>query len=374
MNWTKADVSIRARFRHGIRLARIPGGGRSGAESSSGSSPSVRDGRSTEATSLDDGATILVSVSGGADSVALLDLAVREARSRRWRLHVLHVDHGWRPDSGDDARFVRELARSLGLPSSGYRIRQDAWDRSALGSREATARALRRRAARRLATRIGARAVLLGHNRDDQVETILLQLLRGTGLRGLVGMPPRRGIWVRPLLEVGREELREYLRRRQIDWREDSSNQDLRYLRNRLRHRLLPLIEAEIRPGAAKSLLRMADALRSQALRFDREVQDAWIALSPERDGEAIRLDRPKLANYDPDLVEGILQRAFRAVSKGPAQLGQAHLRALEQALRNSVPRQFDLPSGVRAFVNAREVRLVVTAGQKRTGPRPRLT
>ncbi|MEZ4650407.1 MAG: tRNA lysidine(34) synthetase TilS [Candidatus Eisenbacteria bacterium] len=344
MNWTKADVSIRARFRHGIRLAKI-----------------------------EDGAPLVVSVSGGADSVALLDLTAREARGRGWRLHVVHVDHGWRPESGDDARFVRSLAKRFGVRGTGYRIRPEAWERSRLGSREATARRIRRRACQRLAARIGAGTVLLGHNRDDQVETILLQLLRGTGIRGLIGMPPTWALG--PTASRGGPGRTPGLpRAARTPWREDSSNQDLSFLRNRIRHQLLPLIEAEIRPGTGKSLLRMADALRSQVVRFEGELREAWRTIDPDKEPGSIRLDRPKLANYDPDLVEGILQWAFRAVSKGPAQLGQAHLRALEKALGDSVPRQFDLPSGVRAFVNAREVRLVVTTGQNRTGPRPRLT
>jgi tRNA(Ile)-lysidine synthase len=178
-------------------------------------------------------------------------------------------------------------------------------------------------------------------------------------------MELRRGLWVRPLLEVGRSELRDYLGRRELPWRDDPSNTDLAFLRNRVRHKLLPLIESEIRPGVGKVLLRMSDALGSLETRQRREVAECWKALAPRRVHGAIRLDRPQLSTYDPDLVEGILQRAFRAVSPTGFHLGQAHLRALEQAVRDPVPRQFDLPAGVRAFVNTHEVRLVVSAGME---------
>ena len=334
MSWTRDDVSVRSRFRHALRTAAIP-----------------------------DGSTLIVAVSGGSDSLALLDLVSREARSRGWRPRVVHVDHGWRGDSPLDASAVRETARSLGLASAGFRIRPSAWTRRS--SREATARALRRKALRRVAQRTGAAAILLGHTRDDQIETILLHLLRGTGIRGLVGMAVRRGIWVRPLLSVTRSELQGYLDRRGLGWRDDPTNQDLGFLRNRVRHRLLPLLESEIRPGAGKVLLRMADALRSLERRHRREVDQSWCALAPRQVEGAIHLDRLPLSTYDPDLVEGILQRAFRAVSGVGSHLGQAHLRALEQAVRDPDPRQFDLPAGVRAYVNAREVRLVVSSGCK---------
>lgn len=345
MNWTRDDVSVRSRFRGALRRAGIP-----------------------------DGSNLVLAVSGGSDSLSLLDLTAREAPSRRWRLRVVHIDHGWREGSAQDAAAVREEARRRGLASTGLRIRSTVWARGGGESREAIARSLRRHGLRRVARRTGAEAILLGHTRDDQVETILLHLLRGTGLRGLVGMEVRRGLWVRPLLDVGREELKAYLGRRGLGWQEDPTNTDPAFLRNRVRHRLLPLIESEIRPGTDKVLLRMADALKSLERRHHREVADCWRKLAPRRSEGAIHLDRPPLATYDADLVEGILQRAFRAVSGGGTHLGQAHLRALEQAVRDSAPRQFDLPAGVRAFVNAREVRLVRHGGRKKNGSRPRLT
>lgn len=329
MNWTRDDQSVRSRFRCAVRLAGVP-----------------------------DGQPLVVAVSGGGDSLALLDLVAREAGTRRWHPHVVHLDHGWRPDSGDDGAFVRERARRLGLPSTGFSIRLPAGGVPS----EAGARSGRRQALLRVARRLGTRTVFLGHTRDDQAETICLHLLRGTGIRGLVGMAPRRGIWVRPLLAVGRAELRAYLDRRGLAWREDPTNVDPRYLRNRIRARLLPFLETEIRSGSTEALLRMAEALRSLERKERHAAAVAWERLAPTIGPSAIRLDRPALATYDPALVERILQRAFRRVGRSGVHLAQTHLRALGRAVHDPAPRQFDLPSGVRAFVNAREVHMVASA------------
>jgi len=206
--------------------------------------------------------------------------------------------------------------------------------------------------------------VLLGHTEDDQVETICLHLLRGTGIRGLVGMAPRRGIWVRPLLSVGRSELRSYLQRRGLEWREDPTNLDPRFLRNRIRTRLLPFLKTEVRPGSSAALLRMAEVLRPLDRRDRNAAGRAWDDLAPAVEPSVIRLARPALASYDPALVERILQRAFRRVGRSGVHLTAAHLGALGRAVHDPAPRRFDLPSGVRAFVNAQEVLLVAVAAE----------
>jgi len=323
---------IRARFRKAIRTAQIG-----------------------------DGSTILVAVSGGCDSVYLLHLVLAERRRRNWTVWVGHVDHGLRPDSAEDARFVRGMARELGVPSIGLRIDARVW-RTA-GSVEERARAYRHRALRRMARRIGASTILLGHNRDDQAETLLIRLLRGSGLRGLGGIPlltsghPRL---VRPLLEISREQLRDAARSASIPWREDPTNSDPRLLRNRIRLLLLPLLEEQFQPGARKVLARTAASLDTARAWLEQETDRAWNELAPRQEGASIRLDRPRLASYHEVLVEGIIRRAFSSLSGSARGLGKAHVDAALRALRDPRPRQIHFPRRVTARVNRREFEMVL--------------
>jgi len=178
--------------------------------------------------------------------VVLLDVAL--SRLGPERVRVGHVDHGVRPDSAEDAEFVAALARRYGLSLFRRRLTPPRAD-------EATLRRLRYDALTAMQAESGAAFVLLGHHRDDQAETVLLQLLR----RGrVVGMPPTRGAFVRPLLPVPRSLLERHARRRGLPWREDLSNRDPTYLRNRIRRELLPLLEARYRPGIARRLAALA--------------------------------------------------------------------------------------------------------------------
>ena len=204
------------------------------------------------------GEPVLAGISGGPDSVALLQLLVRLG----WRPHVCHLDHGWRgADSEADAAFVRDLAGQWELPAT--------IERGTLPDQtEDAARTARFAFFESVAIRTGISKIVLGHTADDQVETFLLRLIRGAGVPGLVGIWPDRKIGglrvVRPLLGVSRDEVIAYLRANQLSWREDSSNQDSRFLRNRVRHELIPLLEQNYNPGIRDVLRRSADILRDE--------------------------------------------------------------------------------------------------------------
>jgi tRNA(Ile)-lysidine synthase len=204
------------------------------------------------------GEPLLIGVSGGPDSVALLHALVKLG----YRPHVCHLNHRWRGVASDaDAAFVRALAVKLGLPVT-------------IGSRkvphtEAAARQARQEFFERVAKKTGIRTLALAHTADDQVETFLLRLLRGAGTTGLGAMWPERRIGklrvVRPMLEVSRKEVLKYLSAEGLKYREDASNADRRFLRNRLRHELLPLLERDYNPGIRSVLRRTAEILRAEA-------------------------------------------------------------------------------------------------------------
>jgi tRNA(Ile)-lysidine synthase len=200
---------------------------------------------------------VLVAVSGGADSAALLSTLVSIGQ----RVGVAHVHHGLRAEAADaDLEFVRARARDLGVPFHGAHV--DAARRDGR-SPEARARALRYAALERVRSGGGYLHVATAHTLDDQAETLLLRAVRGTGPRGLAGVAPRwpEAHLIRPLLDVRRAELHLYLEARALEWREDSSNLDPAVPRSRLRGSVLPELEA-IHPGATRKLAELASSVR----------------------------------------------------------------------------------------------------------------
>jgi tRNA(Ile)-lysidine synthase len=200
---------------------------------------------------------VAVAVSGGADSLALLHALRALAGPRGWRLAVLTVDHGLRPGSAADAAFVADHAKALGLPARVLTLAPGDLARHRDAGPEGAARAARYGALWPAADELGCSWLATGHTLDDQAETVLLQLLRGAGPDGLAGMAVRTGRLLRPLLAVRRGETRAACAAVGLAWREDPTNADDGPLRNRVRTRLLPLLE-ELRPGAARTLARTA--------------------------------------------------------------------------------------------------------------------
>lgn len=216
-----------------------------------------------------EGARLGVAVSGGADSVFLLE-ALRELG---YELHVLHVNHGLRgEESEEDERFVRELARRHGLPVSVHRAAPPPAD----ANLEQELRRIRYRFFQQARAGHRLERVATGHTRSDQAETVLLRLARGAGVRGLCGIHPvnRNGI-IRPLIETGRAEIRQWLAGRGLAWREDSSNRSLQWRRNRVREQVLPVLAATLNPRIEEMLARTAALAWEDEREWSRRVEEA---------------------------------------------------------------------------------------------------
>lgn len=193
-----------------------------------------------------------IGVSGGADSVALLD-----AVAAQWKPVVLHFDHAMRPGSENDRIFVDELAKDRELDV--YHERSQKEIRG-----EENARKARYDFFERSAEKFSLAAILTAHTADDQAETILFRFLRGTGLRGLAGIPPARGIYLRPLLSVRRDDVMRYIAARNLEYREDPSNSSLVFARNRMRHQILPFLKEHANPQLIEAVLRTSEILRGE--------------------------------------------------------------------------------------------------------------
>ena len=206
---------------------------------------------------IDSGSRVLAAVSGGPDSTALLSILSHLSSELQFELAAAYFDHRIRTESVRERGAVERFASSLGIQVFvGSKDVPSKARTGRLGLEEA-ARNERYRFLEETAREYGAGAVALGHTRDDQVETVLHRILRGTGWRGLTGMQPRRGIFIRPLLDCGRQELIMHLRSRGISYVIDSSNRNNKFYRNRIRNRLLPYLRKNFNPAVDQAILRL---------------------------------------------------------------------------------------------------------------------
>lgn len=223
-------------------------------------------------------------------------------------LSAAHFDHGLRPGSDEVAVRAKEMCRQAGTPCRVARA-------VGLSGGQAEFREARYRFLRRAAEKAGATCIALGHQLDDHLETVLLRLLRGTGVRGLAGIPARRGPLVRPLLRFRREELQTYLRETGRDWLEDPSNADPRFARSRLRHHLIPRLAA-----ADPSLDRVVARIASDAARVDRALEAraasllARASVEPADPGRGAQIARATLREYDRADQARILRKLARGM------------------------------------------------------------
>lgn len=221
---------------------------------------------------------LLVAVSGGPDSVALLSVLTSLAPSKRLMVAALHVNYGLRgKESEEDARFVSRLCAELGIPLVCEQIDLSSPPNARKGmSLQARARDARYAALQRAAAKLGASKIALGHTADDQAETLLMWMLRGSGAAGLAGIRPvRDAVYVRPLLDVSRADVLAYLKAKGLAFRMDSSNAKPVYLRNRIRHELVPLLK-QFNPAVVDALTRQADILRDEDLCLEQWASE-WI-------------------------------------------------------------------------------------------------
>jgi tRNA(Ile)-lysidine synthase len=263
----------------------------------------------TDAGLLEAGDRVLAAVSGGSDSTAMLHLLSRLAADRGLVLHAACVNHGIRPEAKKEAAFAASLAASWNIPFSLLEGDAAKKARQEKKSLQHAARDLRYELLEGLAGKIRAAKLALGHTLDDQAETVIMNLVRGCGLDGLGGMAPRRDGMVRPVLIFRRQELMDYLRDRGISWVSDPSNEDPAFLRPRVRHVVMPLLQKE-NPGAPQLLARLADEARD-AVRFLDGEADLFLERHGRRRGGEWVLDRKAFAALPAALGGHVVRRIF---------------------------------------------------------------
>jgi len=296
------------------------------------------------------GARVLVALSGGADSVVLLHLLRFAARERGIAVSAAHFDHAMRPDSGRDARWAAGLCRAWEVPFVSDRARAPL-------RTEAEARDARYAFLRDARERMEGDWIATAHHADDQAETVLFRVLRGTGIAGLAGIAPvdaeRR--LVRPLLPFWRAELRRHARAHGLRWREDPTNAAADPARNRIRLELLPAIERAVAPGARRALVRLAALAREDEAAWDALLRGEMEGVAREDDG-AIVLVRERLAGYDSPVAARLLRGLLRRLGTVPDRDGtRSALRFIGAAPSG---REMALPGGIRIRTEFGEARI----------------
>ena len=298
------------------------------------------------------GERVLIGVSGGADSVALLVTLAALAPEWRLDLHILHVDHQLRPDSARDGAFVEALGRRLGLPVTVERVAVKAG-----GSVEEAARIARHAALDAAAMRLGAARVALGHTADDQAETVLMRVLQGASVRGLAAIPPVRGRIIRPLILARRRDVEATLRAAGIDWLEDPTNRDPKFLRNRVRHELLPLLASGYDGDVVPALVRAATLAREATDALDALAASELARLVTAEPDGALTLSGAALRALPSFVAPEVLRQAAARLG-GTAPLRAWAHRGLERVTASPSPRRPFRLGGVTISVSGDRVRL----------------
>ncbi len=295
--------------------------------------------------------TVIVAVSGGADSLCLLHILHRLCGdpAKRYplvQLHVAHLNHKLRGEaSSADAAYVAQLAASWGLPATIGEIDVPALVRREKRSLEDAARVARYRFLRAVAA---GQRIAVAHHADDQVETLLLHWLRGGGVAGMVGMQPHQQDIIRPLLNTSRAEILTYCLQHNLQPLQDTSNTDPRFLRNRIRYELLPLLES-MNPGIRTTLLRNAEVVRVDAEWIEAQVDSAWPEVVVSAQESRIELNARALLSLPLSIQRHLLRRATAELCAGQSPLELRHYELIEQLLQRAqssmnAPIQLDLP------------------------------
>lgn len=289
------------------------------------------------------GSRVLVAVSGGADSVALISLLHQSAKTLALHLEAAHLDHALRDVSCDDARFVEQLCDDLGVSLTMERRDVAETARQRKGNLEEVARDLRRNFLARTAQARNCQLIALGHHADDQAETFLMRLLRGAGSAGLVCMRMVNKSVVRPLLPFQRSDLLAYLHEEGLSWREDQSNLDQTFTRNRIRHQLLPELES-FNPNIRSQLAGLCEQMRQD--------DDFWTVLVAQELARCSKsqendytLDRQLFLELAPALASRVVRAALQEVRGDLRGMTSAHVADILQLVNAGSPQgELSLP------------------------------
>lgn len=269
---------------------------------------------------------VLVAVSGGADSLALLHILLELKGPFKLSLYVFHLNHKMRGKAAEaDARFVKNLAKSLDLPSTILSYDVPAYIKKHKLSKEEGARQVRYMFLEKVAAEIKADKVALGHTADDQVETFLIRLIRGAGLEGLRAIPPVRDVFIRPLIALTRQETRQFCKAKGLKPRFDQSNIELSQLRNRIRHDLLPHLAEDYNSAFKEEVLREIELISADVSLLEELTSKEWGKLATVSQ-KSVALDRSRLIKLPLALQRRLIREGIKALKGDLREITSQHI------------------------------------------------
>lgn len=302
---------------------------------------------------------VIVGVSGGADSICLLFVLMEYQKRMPFSLAAVHVEHGVRgEESLEDARFVKEICGRFDIPLRCFSYKVPELARQRKISVEEAGRAARYEAFERTAREMGKAKIAVAHNQNDQAETMLWNMARGSGLLGAGGIRPVRDRIIRPLLCLNRSEIEAYLKERKIAWRNDSTNEELDYTRNSIRHHILPVMECELNPKTVEHMGALAEDIRRVEQYLDGQAGIAEKKAVIYEDGCA-KVDVEKFLREE-ELIQGlVLRKCLNRAGCGLKDVTRYHLEQMQRLFKLQSGRRLILPGGWKAVRNFSEVHIM---------------
>ncbi len=308
---------------------------------------------------IEKGETVLVAVSGGSDSVTLLYLLLELKKPWKLKLGILHVNHQLRGKASDqDEAFVRRLAHRSGVPIYVARVQVKQKAKEEKSSLEEAAREARYHFFEKTAEAKHTQKIAVAHTQDDQAETVLMRVITGTGLQGLQAIRPKRKLngsyIVRPLIEIPRTQIREFVRTHSIHFREDATNRSLQFLRNRIRLKLLPFLECSFNPQVKKALARLPHLLDVDLAFLDESAEIFYKRLARRKHPNEILFPKQSFLQLKPSMQYRLINRALRTLAD--AELDFDHWNLFLEHLSIEQPFRLQFPKGLFAFVSSEAV------------------
>lgn len=299
------------------------------------------------------GDVVLVAVSGGPDSIALLHILHSIRERLGISLHVAHLDHMFRgPDSREDAQYVVQFCANLQIPCTAERIDVSSYAKEHHLSNQVAAREVRYKFLNSVAEKYQAQKIALGHHADDQAETVLLNLMRGTGIGGLAGIAPLRDDrYIRPLLAVRRKEIEQYCLTQGLSYRTDNSNTKTVYLRNKIRLELLPYLEEHYNPEIVPSLGRLAELSREENHFIEGQAARTFAQLANFNGSDMIELNLLEFNSQPLALRRRLVRLVWQKLTGTAKDLSYQHVQSVLDQCEKTGTGVVELPAGLRCKI-----------------------
>ena len=292
---------------------------------------------------------VITGVSGGADSVALLLILDELRKKRNFSVHVVHVNHGIRGEDADhDERYVKTLCEEREIPFSCVQMDVPAYARERKLSEEEAGREVRRNAFWHAMKEYHGTKIALAHHQEDNAETFFLNLARGSKLKGLGGIYPVNGAYIRPLLCVGRREIETFLEERNVKYCMDATNLEDTYMRNRIRNHVIPYFRNQINERTVEHVNAAMEHLREVQMYLERQQQIAYEAIVSKEEGQMLLKQIP-FEKEEKLIREMVIRKVLAEMAGREKDLEEAHIQALSSLMQKQTGRRLDLPYGLMA-------------------------